>query len=73
MSEKYEYDLQSKEINPPIGGKFGFACQPVIVLVGGGPKDKVSLSECWGSTPEEASDKAMQAAEQWISEKTQPV
>ena len=67
MVAKYDFWVQTYEIDPPIDDKIGWGAKASVQEIGGAD-DAVTLHEHWGTTKEEAAAKAQEEAEKWIAE-----
>jgi hypothetical protein len=72
MSEKYDYEIDTEKLNPPLGGTLHYAAKVsfLVRLKENHTSERVShnLGERWGATREEAFDKMKQAVEEWIAD-----
>lgn len=70
MSAKYDYNIITEKLNPPIGGVYRYAAKlnAFVRLIEGGGTERVqaTLGERYGKTEEEAYRKMQSAVEEWI-------
>jgi len=65
---EYDSDIESKEIIPPIGGRYAWAAKAWVKKVGAGRSDDVRyLHEHHGETRVEAESKAQAELDEWLA------
>ena len=70
MSEKFDYEIITEKLNPPIGGRLHYAAKlsfMVRLKEGGSDRFDPNLGERWRATEDEARDKLTKAVEEWIA------
>ena len=71
MPNKYDHYIRTYEINPPIGGKFGWGAKASMKEVDTGRSDDfIPLRDHLGKTQAEAEAKAEAEAQEWIKDHT---
>jgi len=71
MPSKYDHYIRTYEINPPIGGKFGWGAKASMKDVETGRSDDfIPLHDHVGKTQAEAEAKAEAEAQAWIKDHT---
>jgi hypothetical protein len=71
MQNKYDHYIATYEIDPPIGGKFGWGAKANMKEVDAGRFDDfIPLRDHVGKTKEEAEAKAEAEAQAWIKAHT---
>ena len=71
MSNRYDHYIRTYEINPPIGGKFGWGAKASMKEVDTGRSDDfIQLRDHLGKTQAEAEAKAEAEAQAWIKART---
>lgn len=73
MDEKYDYEIITEKLNPPLGeNRFAAKVQFMVKRLGPGKTQRIdpNLGERWGRTEDEAYRKVRQAVEDWIAART---
>ena len=71
MSDRYDYEIRTEKLIPPIGGTMRYAANLLFMVRlkegGGSVKVNPGLGEVWGTTEQEARDKMTKAVKEWIA------
>lgn len=72
MGDKYNYEINTEKLDPPLGENRYAATVIMAERLGPGQTQRVNpnIGELWGKTQEEAEKKLQQAVEKWIAERT---
>jgi hypothetical protein len=74
MSDKYDYEIITEKLNPPIGGIYRYAAKiSFLVRLGeGSQRERVNpnLGEWYGTTEREAEEKIRQAVDDWSKDQS---
>ena len=73
MSSKYDYEIITEKLNPPLGeNRYAAKVYYMVKRMGPGHTERVNpnIGERWGKTEQEAYQKVKTALEEWIAERS---